>query len=210
MGLFGKKSEDNELKLPGPRAVPTPVEKYLINMKIDGAWIRFLKSVTRNSTNGSNDVDIRIYDPSDVVAHRIQMVNYTTLDNHPEVILYEGSFNEATNEVKLTEKRKFNPETPIYTKEELAKKIDTLTEPGSTIFFYQSRGISSGGPLGKGAAVVELNPDYPQKSNKKYNVYTTNVIDMKPVGKGTLMSSFKDSKSAANLVKDYHSERWSA
>jgi hypothetical protein len=40
-----------------------------------------------------------------------------------------------------------------------------------------------------GAAMIELNPNYPGKKQKKYNVYTAEVIDMQPVGKGDTKSS---------------------
>jgi hypothetical protein len=39
-----------------------------------------------------------------------------------------------------------------------------------------------------GAAMIELNPTTQQKE-KKYNVYTADVIDMQPVGKGDTKSS---------------------
>ena len=39
-----------------------------------------------------------------------------------------------------------------------------------------------------GAAMIELNPATRQKG-KKYNVYTADVIDMQPVGKGDTKSS---------------------
>jgi hypothetical protein len=39
-----------------------------------------------------------------------------------------------------------------------------------------------------GAAMIELNPTTRQKE-KKYNVYTADVIDMQPVGKGDTKSS---------------------
>jgi len=211
MGLWNKKSEVNEVKLPGPKELPSPVGKYLVtNLKIDETWISFLRSVIKNRTNGSKVVDIRIYDPSDAMARKISMRDYTSLDGHPEAVLYEGSFDEATHKVELVEKKKFNPETTIYSKEEMAQKVDVLREPGATVFFYQSRGPANGGPLGKGAAVIELNPAYPGKSNKKYNVYTADVVDLKPVSKGTLLTSYKDAKSVAKWVQDCHAKRWIA
>ncbi len=55
------------------------------------------------------------------------------------------------------------------------KRFDTLVLAlafvvGATIFgifFYQARGPAVGGPLGRGAAIVEINPNSSGKKEKK-------------------------------------------
>jgi len=51
-------------------------------------------------------------------------------------------------------------------KEDIQKKIESLTKPGDTVFFYIGPSPNKGGPLGGGAAVVELNPNYPGAKQK--------------------------------------------
>ena len=57
-----------------------------------------------------------------------------------------------------------------------------------------------------GAAVIELNPDYP-KNGKKYNVYSTNVVDMEPVNKGQKFFDSNKPKDIARWVKGVHHRR---
>jgi hypothetical protein len=70
-----------------------------------------------------------------------------------------------------------------------------------------ARGVKSGGPLGMGAAVVELNPNYPGKKQKKYIVYTADVLDMQPVGQGDKVFEIDKPKNIARWVKEAHHKR---
>jgi len=92
----------------------------------------------------------------------------------------------------------------IFTKGEIQQKIEGLSEPGSTVFFYLAGSPSLGGPLGRGAAVVELNPNYPGKKQKKYNLYTADVEGTEPVGKGEKSYSSDKSKDIASWIKVRH------
>lgn len=92
----------------------------------------------------------------------------------------------------------------IFTKAEIQQKIEALSEPGDTVFFYLAGSPSSGGPLGRGAAVVELNPNYPGKKQKKYIVYTDDVDGTQLVGKKQKAFDSDKPKDIANWVKERH------
>jgi len=92
----------------------------------------------------------------------------------------------------------------IFTKEEIQKKIEGLSEPGSSVFFYLTGSPSSGGPLGRGAALVELNPNYPGKKQKKYILSTANVEGMEPVGKGQKFLESDKAKDIARWISERH------
>jgi len=96
------------------------------------------------------------------------------------------------------------PDVVILTKEEILQKVEALKEPGETVFFYLGASPAKGGPLGQGAAVVELNPNYPGKKQKKYILYTANVDGMQPVGKGNRLFDSNKSKDIANWIKERH------
>jgi len=68
-------------------------------------------------------------------------------------------------------------------------------------------GSAYGDPLGKGAAVIELNPNYPGKRQKKYNVYVADVVDMQPADKGNKLFDFNEPKRVASWVKRNHNKR---
>jgi len=107
----------------------------------------------------------------------------------------------------LEEKKKVNFDTPIFTQAEIQQKIEALKEPGNTALFYMARGVKSGGPLGMGASVIELNPNYPGKKQKKYIVYTADVTDMQPAGKGDKAFESDKPKDIARWVKEAHHKR---
>lgn len=211
--MFGGKKSGGEgnvkiEKLPGPREIPGLVQSHLIaEKKLDPDMARIFKAVVRKRQNGQKAFDIRIFDDSDAVATKIQVKDYTTLDQHPNLILYEGWFDEVAKQVTLEEKKKFSQEATIFSQDEIQQKIEALGEPGSTVLFYMARGPSNGGPLGRGAAVVELAPQVPDKKQKKYRIYTADVVDMKPVGKGDKLFDSDKAKEIAKWIKDAHHKR---
>ena len=75
------------------------------------------------------------------------------------------------------------------------------------MFFYLDHGSAHGGPLGTGAAVIEFNPKYPGKKEKKYNVYVADVIDMQPANKGNKLFGSNKAKQLASWVKSNHNKR---
>lgn len=206
--FWGKKSVKEEGKLSGPKEIPGPVQTYLeAERKVNPDLVKLLKAVLVKESAEGKTYNIRIFDGSDALAKKVQVKNYISLDEHTDLIIYEGQFDEILKQVKLEEKKKVNWDTPIFTEAEIQQKIEALSEPGSTIFFYMARGGTHGGPLGMGATVVELNPNYPGKKQKKYIVYTTDVIDMQPAGKGQKLWDSDKPKDIAHWVKDGHHKR---
>jgi hypothetical protein len=200
--IFGKKSVKDEAKLKKPQAIPEPVQKYIVaEYKLPEYLAALLKAVLRKSPTGENTFDIRVFDESDASARKIDVKDYTTLDEHPELVLYEGLYNEAAKKVELQEKKKVNWDVPLLSEADIMAKIEALSQPGSTIFFYQARGGTHGGPLGMGAAVIELNPGYAEKKGKKFNVYTVDVIDGQPVDKGRRLFDSNKPKDLAKWIK---------
>ena len=99
---------------------------------------------------------------------------------------------------------KISDDVVIYTKPELWVKIMGLKEPGSSVFAYLAGSPSSGGPLGRGAAVVELNPNYPGKKQKKYIVYTDDVDGTQLLGKRQKAFDTDKPKDVVNWIKERH------
>jgi hypothetical protein len=205
--FWSRKSAKEEGKLPGPKEIPEPLQNYLVTeKKIDRDFVKFLRAVQRNNTTGAA-YDIRIFDDGEAKAKKVEVTDYTSLDERPDLIIYEGWFDNGANQVKLEEKKKVNWDTPIFTQVEIQQKIEALKEPGSTVFFYTNRGGKHGGPLGMGAVVVELNPNYPGKKETKYNIYATDVVDMQPAGNGQKFSVSDKPKNIASWIKSLHDKR---
>lgn len=200
---------EKPVKLPGPREIPGLVQKHLVTeYKMAPDLATILKAVVRKNEEEEKRYDIRIFDEAESTVKRVTVKNYTTLDEHPSLIIYEGSVDEQSKLVKLEERKKVNYNVPLLSEAEILSRIENLGEPGSSVFFYQARGPANGGPLGRGAALVELNPAFPNKRQKKYILYTANVDGMEPVasGKEKLMQSNK-SKELAKWIKEAHHER---
>ena len=198
--FWGKKSaKEEEKKLSGPKNIPGLVQNYLVaERKMDPDFVKLLQAVVGKSAMGEKVFDVRIFDESEALAKKVQVKDYTSLDERPDLIIYEGSFDEGAKEVKLEEKKVMSFDTPIFTEDEIRQKIEALVEPGSSVFFYVDHGSAYGGPLGKGATVIELNPNYPVKKQKKYNVYVADVIDMQPADKGNKL--FDSDKAAVSKL----------
>jgi len=208
-------------KLPGPRSIEELVGRQLVmNLKKDPDWVWQLRSVVRRTSGGAHRFDFRVFDAAQVAAKkRVKVKDYTSFDNYPELILYQGWFDKVSMEVHFEEKKQMAvPVTvastvaapsgvipvQIFTEKEIWQRITGLSEPGSTVFFYLAGSPASGGPLGRGAAVVELNPNYPGKKQKRYNLYASDVDGGQPVGKRQKWFQSDSSKEMAKFVKERH------
>ena len=209
--FWGKKSakeEEKKEKLSGPKEIPGLVRNYLVaERKMDTDLVKLLKAVMRKSATGETAFNIRVFDESEGLAKKVQVKDYTSLDEYPDLIIYEGLYDGGSKQVKLEEKKRVSWDTTIFTQAEIQQKIEALSEPGSTVFFYMARGSAHGGPLGMGAAVIELNPNYPGKKQKKYIVYPIDVVDMQPVGKGQKLFDSDKPKDIGRWIKEAHHKR---
>jgi hypothetical protein len=207
--MFGNKDNNAKVeKLQGPKETPTLVQNYLINTtKLNPTLARIFKSVVRKNDDGQKSYDIRIYDEGDATARKIRVKDYTSLDENPNLIIYEGKYDETTKKVELTEKKKPGQDTPIMTLDQIKEKIEALTKPGEIIFIYMARGPANGGPLGRGCAIVECTSPIEGKKVKKYTISTADVVDGQPAGKGDRLFDSDESKKVAVWIKDAHHER---
>jgi hypothetical protein len=207
--MFGKNKDKEQKghKLPGPKDIPQLVIHYFESSKIvDPGMIPFFKSVIKSSENGSGRHDIRIFDPADAEARHVNVLNYDTLTEKPEITIAEGWYDEATKKVELAVKKSI-PTVKFFTMDEIKRQIEELKEPGSSVFFYTNAGTGVGGPLGKGAALIKISTPTDGKKMKKYAVYGVNVIDMQPSQDGTRIFDSDKSVEIAKWVADLHKPR---
>jgi hypothetical protein len=144
--MFWKRSNKDEKKneklptLSGPRDIPEHVKKYLASDRIiDANLVPFLKAVIKSSEKGGRIFDIRLFDPADARAKEIEVKDYDSLTGNPDLIVSEGSFDEASKKIELTMKNA-SIKVKLYSFQEILKQIEGLKEPGSSIMFYTSTG----------------------------------------------------------------------
>ena len=98
-------SKSKAKKLPGPRGIPEAVARYVIvDLKQDPDRVWGLKSVVRPRSDAKDRLDVRVFDDIQVGKNKVTVVDYTTFDEHPELILYEGWFEKNSMRAHLEEK----------------------------------------------------------------------------------------------------------
>ena len=92
-GLFGKKGEG----LPGPKDIPELVGRYMVvEMKKDANYVWSLKGVVKPA-GGKKDFYCRVFDAGSTAKANVDVKNWTSLEGHPELVLWEGYCNKETN-----------------------------------------------------------------------------------------------------------------
>ena len=205
MAIFGKKEEKQD-KLRGSQALNDIVRNYLTGeKKVDPGLVKFFMGV-RKRRDGAKTFEVRIFDPADAEANRIKIADYNTFDTRPDLVIWEGWFDEDSKKVELEEKNKAVWLTTFPSKEEIQQKIEAMTEPGSELSFYVNKGSGLGGPLGKGACVVELTPQVEGKKKKKYGVYFADIVNGIITNKTKAWDADKPKEIAA-WIKESHDIR---
>lgn len=195
-------------KLPGARPLPKVITRYLVDQyKIDEDMTKVLNMVMIHHPEKEKAFHFRIFDIEEAAALNFPVKDYAALNTHPELILYEGRVDRDSDQVEMNEKRKMEYDVPLLTKSEIKEKIEGLREPGSTVFFYQARGPAAGGPLGRGAAIVELNPELKNKKALRYIVYTSNMFGRELVGPRNKLWQSNDAERIADWIQDSHHKR---
>jgi hypothetical protein len=98
----GSNQEQEKAAKPGrPKDLPYPIGRYLVvDLNKNPDWVWSLKCVMLEK-NESKLFDIRVFDVAKANNAQVQVRDYTSLDNHPEMILFEGWFNKKTNQFEI-------------------------------------------------------------------------------------------------------------
>jgi hypothetical protein len=95
-----KQAQEGEERLPGPKGIPIPVGTYMVvEMKQDPKWVWQLTGVVRPA--GEREAFYcRVFSDPQVTQAGLKVKDWTSLDGHPELILWEGYFEKKTNTVR--------------------------------------------------------------------------------------------------------------
>jgi hypothetical protein len=104
-----------------PKDLPDPVGRFMVvNLGKNPDWVWRLKSVRRpRPADGINKepYDVRVFDEGEAAARKVSIKNYLSLDDHPELILFEGWYDKKNFKVELADKKI----TPVKVVEKDAK-----------------------------------------------------------------------------------------
>ena len=88
-------------KLPKPKDLPDRIGIHLVTqLKQDPDWVWTLKGVVRPTTEKHN-FEIRIFDPEETFLSDVIVTDFNSLEDFPELILFEGYFNKNTGWVDI-------------------------------------------------------------------------------------------------------------
>jgi hypothetical protein len=102
----GESSKAKGQKLPKPKDIPEAVGRYLVvELGQNPDWVWLLKSVIRPRQEEKNLYDVRVFDEGKAAQKSVTVKDYMSLDEHPELILYEGWFDKKSMDVHIEEKK---------------------------------------------------------------------------------------------------------
>ena len=124
-----KTSEPKAIKLPPPKDMPSTVGRYLVvQLKQDPDWVWKLKGVVRPREQ-KDTYDFRIFNNAQTSAKKISVKDYTSLENHPDLVLYQGWFDKKSGQVNMEEKK---PAEALPTEEQNIAEVPLKGEKKTT------------------------------------------------------------------------------
>ena len=93
-------------KLQKPKELPDRVGRHMVvKMGLEPDLVWSLRCVYRKKADEPGIVQIRIFKSQDLSGMGLRQLNYDSLDNHQELILYQGSYKKDSDQVFLTRGR---------------------------------------------------------------------------------------------------------
>ena len=88
-----------------PKDLPQPVGRHLVVDKgLDPDWVWNLKVVTCRRAEQPDIRDFRVFSPVQARELAVNVKHYRVLDDHPELILFDGWLNTKTNKLELNQR----------------------------------------------------------------------------------------------------------
>ena len=92
----------NAHKQSKPRELPQDVGRHLVVVQgLEPDWVWSLKCVVRSKDNSKSMFEIRIFSPETAAEHGVGVRDYISLDNHMELVLFEGWYDKETRKIQL-------------------------------------------------------------------------------------------------------------
>jgi len=77
----------------------------VVEQKQNPDWARKLKAVVRPRPEYKDAFDFRVFDEAQAAAREVTIKDYDSLDEHPDLIVYEGWFDKKAMKVQMEEKK---------------------------------------------------------------------------------------------------------
>jgi hypothetical protein len=192
-----------------PGKLADQVRMHIINeFKGDPSNVWKLHVLSQQHPENQDVFKFRVYSEARAEQKKVKVEDYTSLDGYPGLVDYQGTFNKKTWQMQFddlsSDTDSGGGRAKIYSKQEIQQQLESLTEPRSTTFFYLGGSPATGGPLGRGAAIIELNPNYPGKKQQKFQIFVADVDGTEINGSRNLMFQSDKASDIASWVKERH------
>jgi hypothetical protein len=100
--MFWKRgnTKEGELQLPGPKGIPQFIGSHMVvEEKQDPDWVWKLKGVVRPAGK-KTAFYCRVFSEAQATQAGVKVKDWTSLDEHSDLILWEGYFDNETNAVR--------------------------------------------------------------------------------------------------------------
>jgi hypothetical protein len=95
-----KETKEGEEKLPGPKGIPNLAGRHMVvEEKKDPNWVWNLKGVVR-PTGKKNAFYCRVFSEGQATQAGVKVKDWSSLDEHSSLILWEGYLDTETNTVR--------------------------------------------------------------------------------------------------------------
>jgi hypothetical protein len=89
-------------KLSKPKELPQMVGRHLVvSLVQDPDWVWGLKAAMRPKDGSKSVREIRVFNPVSAANQRVAIRDFTSLDDHPELVLFDGWFDSRTNQLEI-------------------------------------------------------------------------------------------------------------
>jgi hypothetical protein len=88
-------------KLPGPKYMPDDVGRALVvDLKQDPNWVWSLKAVVKPGER-KGFFTVRVFDERVAASRGVRVKDFHSLNDHPELVIFDGWFNKKTHEAEI-------------------------------------------------------------------------------------------------------------
>jgi len=90
-----------------PKDLPQDVGKYIVvQLGYDPDWVWALKSVVIEKENKKDCFDFRVFDMVTANARGVKIQNYSSLEAHPDLVLFDGWHDKNSRQVAVNDRYK--------------------------------------------------------------------------------------------------------
>ena len=104
--FFKKKNasngSDGVVKLAKPKELPSQIGRHMVvEMQLDPDWVWNLKYVSYPDKNNSKSFKFRIFSEQTAHDRGVSVSNFTSLDDHQDIILFDGFYDSNISKVNI-------------------------------------------------------------------------------------------------------------